>query len=206
MYNTNYKMNTEGGVFGSAHDKPKLLKIITEPMSDADIEMYLPQAKVFMFRELKAYPTIQSILRKPRDYMILLYEHTPQNGHWVAVMRYENTIEFFCPYGSSPYSPNSPLEWNSPEENAVVDATHNYLEDLLNKAEGEGWDVIYNKKDFQEKRNNVNTCGAFCVWRVLCLTADNMNLSAFQKGMEEIHKRMGISYDEIVADAIEIRE
>jgi hypothetical protein len=175
-------------------------------MSDADLEVYLPQAKIFMFRELKGYPTIQSILRKPRDYMILLYEHTPQNGHWVAVMRYENTIEFFCPYGSSPYSPNSPLEWNSPEENAVVDATHNYLEDLLNKAKTEGWEVIYNKMDFQEKRNNVNTCGAFCVWRVLCLMEDNMNLSAFQNGMKELHKRMGISYDEIVADAIEIRE
>jgi hypothetical protein len=33
-----------------------------------------------------------------------------------------------------------------------------------------------------------------------------MNLSAFQNGMKELHKRMGISYDEIVADAIEIRE
>jgi hypothetical protein len=179
---------------------------MTEPMSDADLEVYLPQAKIFMFRELKGYPTIQSILRKPRDYMILLYEHTPQNGHWVAVLRYENTIEFFCPYGSSPYSPNSPLEWNSPEENAVVDATHNYLEDLLNKADADGWEVIYNKMDFQEKRDNVNTCGAFCVWRVLCLIEDNMNLSAFQNGMKELHKRMGISYDEIVADAIEIRE
>ena len=199
-------MNAEGGVFGSAQDKPKLRQIMTEPMSDADLEVYLPQAKIFMFRELKGYSTIQSILRKPRDYMILLYEHTPQNGHWVAVLRYENTIEFFCPYGSSPYSPNSPLEWNSPEENAVVDATHNYLEDLLNKAKTDGWDVIYNKMDFQEKRDNVNTCGAFCVWRVLCLIEDNMNLSAFQNGMKELHKRMGISYDEIVADAIEIRE
>ena len=199
-------MNAEGGVFGSAQDKPKLRQIITEPMSDADLEVYLPQAKIFMFRELKGYPTIQSILKRPRDYMILLYEHTPQNGHWVAVLRYENTIEFFCPYGSSPYSPNSPLEWNSPEENAVVDATHNYLEDLLNKAKTDGWDVIYNKMDFQEKRDNVNTCGAFCVWRVLCLMEDNMNLSAFQNGMKELHKRMGISYDEIVADAIEIRE
>ena len=138
--------------------------------------------------------------------MILLYEHTPMHGHWVAVMRYENTIEFFCPYGSSPYSPNSPLEWNTPEESAVVDATSNYMETLLDKAEGEGWNVIYNKMDFQEKRNNVNTCGAFCVWRVLCLIEDNMNLSAFQEGMKKIHKTMGISYDEIVADAIEIRQ
>jgi hypothetical protein len=199
-------MNAEGGVFGSAQDKPKLRQIITEPMSDADLEVYLPQAKIFMFRELKGYPSIQTILKRPRDYMILLYEHTPQNGHWVAVLRYENTIEYFCPYGTSPYSPNSPLEWNTPEENAVVDATSNYLEDLLNKAKTEGWEVIYNKMDFQEKRNNVNTCGAFCVWRVLCLMEDNMNLSAFQEGMKELHKRMGITYDEIVADAIEIRE
>ena len=88
----------------------------------------------------------------------------------------------------------------------MVDATHNYLEDLLNEAEKSGFDVIYNKMDFQEKRNNVNTCGAFCVWRVLCLMEDNMNLSAFQQGMKKIHNRMGISYDEIVADAIEIRQ
>jgi hypothetical protein len=33
-----------------------------------------------------------------------------------------------------------------------------------------------------------------------------MNLSAFQEGMKKIHKTMGISYDEIVADAIEIRQ
>ena len=195
-----------GSVFGSAQDKPKLRKIMTEPMSDADLEVYLPQAKILMFRELKNYPTIQSILRKPRDYFIMLYEHTPQNGHWVAVMRYESTIEFFCPYGSSPYSPNSPLEWNSPEQNQVVDATHNYLEDLLNNAKTQGWSVIYNKMDFQEKRNNINTCGAFCVWRVLCLMEDNMYLSEFQSGMKKIHTQTGMSYDEIVADAIEIRE
>lgn len=199
-------MNPEGGVFGSAQDKPKLRKIMTEPMSDADLEVYLPQAKIFMFRELKSYPTIQSILRKPRDYFIMLYEHTPQNGHWVAVLRYESTIEFFCPYGSSPYSPNSPLEWNSPEQNQVVDATHNYLEDLLNNAKTQGWSVIHNKMDFQEKRSNINTCGAFCVWRVLCLMEDNMDLSAFQSAMKKIHTQTGLSYDEIVADAIEIRE
>lgn len=193
-------------VFGSAGDKAKLNKIITEPMSDADLEVYLPSAKIFMFRELKGYPSIQAILRKPRDYFILLYENTPANGHWVAVMRYENTIEFFCPYGTSPYSPNSPLEWNTPEQNRVVDATHNYLSDMLMKAKSEGWNVIYNKKDFQEKRMNVNTCGAFCVWRVLCLMEDNMDLSEFQKGMERIHTQTGLNYDEIVADAIEIRE
>jgi hypothetical protein len=196
----------QGGVFGSAQDKPKLRQIMTEPMSDADLEVYLPQAKIFMFRELQSYPTIQSILRKPRDYFIMLYEHTPQNGHWVAVLRYESTIEFFCPYGSSPYSPNSPLEWNSPEQNQVVDATHNYLEDLLNNAKTQGWSVIHNKMDFQEKRNNINTCGAFCVWRVLCLMEDNMDLSAFQSAMKKIHTQTGMSYDEIVADAIEIRE
>jgi hypothetical protein len=195
-----------GSVFGSAQDKPKLRKIMTEPMSDADLEVYLPQAKILMFRELKNYPTIQSILRKPRDYFIMLYEHTPQNGHWVAVMRYESTIEFFCPYGSSPYSPNSPLEWNSPEQNQVVDATHNYLEDLLNNAKTQGWSVIYNKMDFQEKRNNINTCGAFCVWRVLCLMEDDMKLPEFQSAMKKIHTQTGMSYDEIVADAIEIRE
>lgn len=196
----------EAGVFGSAQDKPKLRKIITEPMSDKDLEVYLPSAKIFMFRELKGYPSIQAILRKPRDYFILLYEHTPMNGHWVAVMRYENTIEYFCPYGSSPYSPNSPLEWNTPEENAVVDARENTLEMLLNKAKGEGWNVVYNKMDFQEKRNNVNTCGAFCVWRVLCLMEDNMYLSEFQDAMRKIHNNTGMNYDEIVADAIEIRQ
>jgi uncharacterized protein YoaH (UPF0181 family) len=44
------------------------------------------------------------------------------------------------------------------------------------------------------------------VWRVLCLIEDNMNLSEFQKAMEKIHKTMGMSYDEIVADAVEVRE
>jgi len=194
-------------VFNESTGSAKLKQIISEPMSDKDMDVYLPSAKILMFRELKNYPNIQSILKRPRDYFIMLYEHTPANGHWTAVMRYDSTIEFFCPYGSSPYSPNSPLEWNSAEQNQVVDATHNYLEDLLNKAESEGWNVIYNKMDFQNKtNNNVNTCGAFCVWRVLCLMEDDMKLPEFQAGMKKIHKGTGLSYDEIVADAIEIRE
>lgn len=193
-------------VFNERTGSAKLKKIITEPMSDADIELYLPSAKVLMFRELKGYPNIQAILKRPRDYFVMLYEHTPQNGHWVAVLRYGNTIEFFCPYGTSPYSPNSCLEWNTPEQNAAVDATENTLETMLNQAEKDGFKVIYNRMDLQNKNGNVNTCGAFVVFRVLCLMEDDMNLSAFQKGMKKIHNATGLNYDEIVADAIEIRE
>jgi len=193
-------------VFNERTGSSKLKKIITEPMSDADIELYLPSAKVLMFRELKGYPNIQAILKRPRDYFIMLYEHTPQNGHWTAALRYGNTIEFFCPYGTSPYSPNSPLEWNSPDQNAAVDATSNYLETMLNQAEKDGFKVIFNKMDLQSKDNDINTCGSFVVFRILCLMEDDFSLSAFQKAIKKIHNATGLNYDEIAADAIEVRE
>jgi hypothetical protein len=77
---------------------------------------------------------------------------------------------------------------------------------MLNQAEKDGFKVIYNRMDLQNKDGNVNTCGAFVVFRVLCLMEDDMNLSAFQTGMKKIHAGTGLNYDEIVADAIEIRE
>jgi hypothetical protein len=120
-------------------DKQDLLteEIIEEPLGDDDIRQYLPDAKIMRYNKLHQYTTIEDLLSNPIDYAILLYEDRPMKGHWVCVLRYNDTVEFFDSYGGSP---DSQLKWN---KNAVNQELNQQpfltnLFDLTNK------EVIYN--------------------------------------------------------------
>ena len=50
--------------------------------------------KIIKYSELSEYSTVQDLLPKLLDYVVILYEDTINSGHWVGLLRYENLYEF----------------------------------------------------------------------------------------------------------------
>ena len=164
-------------------------------MTGQDILSYLPNCKIIEYNDLADYNEITDLLTKPVDYVIILIETIADNiGHWVALLRYDNTIESFNSYGEAPDVQKNTLI--SKAKNIEFGQTQNYLTNLLVKSD---FNIIYNKLQLQKYSNNSATCGRFCVTRILCLLKDNMDLKRFLEFFIDLKKKFkSKSYDEIV--------
>jgi hypothetical protein len=185
----------------SKKENPVVDKIIHEPMDDGDIRTYFPKARVLRYAELADYDDIEELLPKDKSYVFLLYQHRPNDGHFVCLMRYGTTIEFFCSYGSKI---DGPLYWTPLPARQALGEGKPYLSMLLRKA-GKRFKAIHNPVAFQSKKGGVATCGAYCVMRINQLVNHNQDLHEFIDYMEEIKKETGLSYDEIAANYVQKR-
>jgi hypothetical protein len=164
-------------------------------MTGQDIESYLPNCKMIEYNDLADYKEITDLLTNPIDYVIILIETTADNvGHWVALLLYGNTIEFFNSYSGKPdFQKNNFI---SKEKNIEFGQTQNYLTNLLVKS---NFNIIYNKLQLQKYSNGSATCGRFVCARILCLLNHNMDLKQFLEFMMKLkNKFKNKSYDEIV--------
>ena len=182
-------------------DNPVVEETIEEPMDDGDIRQYLPNAKIMRYSALAKLSDIEQLLPKDKSYVVLLYENTPGSGHWVALMRYGRTIEFFCSYGSGI---DAPLRWQNPKDNAMLGQSRPFLSILLNKAKGK-FRAIHNPVAYQSSKQGVATCGAWDVMRINQLINHNQDLHEFHDYMESVKKETGLTYDEIVVNYVSKR-
>lgn len=182
-------------------DNPVVEETIEEPMDDSDIRQYLPNAKIMRYSALARISDIEQLLPTDKSYVVLLYENTPGSGHWVALLRYGRTIEFFCSYGSKI---DAPLRWQNPRDNAMLGQTAPFLSQLLNKAKRK-FRAIHNPVAYQSKRDGVATCGAWDVMRINQMKNHNQDLQDFHHFMESVKKETGLTYDEIVVNYVSKR-
>jgi hypothetical protein len=182
---------------------PKVREIQATPMGDNNIRKYFPNAKILKYSELADIHDITQLLPQPKSFFFLLYEHAPNEGHWTVVNRYidngKDTICFFCSYGSKI---DAPLYWNSQATNRQLGQDKPYLSHLLQKS---GKRLVYNKVQYQSKQSPIATCGAFAVLWIKANIRDGFNLQEFHEWIADIKKETGLSYDEIVANAISNR-
>ena len=164
-------------------------------MTGQDILSYLPNCKIIEYNDLADYNEITDLLTKPVDYVIILIETTADNvGHWVALLRYDNTIEFFNSYAEAPDVQKNTLI--SKAKNIEFNQTQNYLTNLLVKSD---FNIIYNKLQLQKYSNNSATCGRWVTLRLLCLLNHNMDLKRFLEFIIDLKNKLkNKSYDEIV--------
>jgi len=182
---------------------PKIAEVVGEPMGDDDIRKYFPNAKILKYSELKNYNNITELLPKPKTFFFLLYERTPNVGHWVVVLRYKDngidTIEFFCSYGSKI---DAPLSWTPIGMRIQLGEDKPYLSMLLDKSP---FRVIYNPVQYQSKRSKIATCGAYTTLRVAELMRHNTTLDEFTEMLQDVKEATGLNYDEIVANLVDMR-
>jgi hypothetical protein len=184
----------------SKKESPIVEEIIEEPMDDADIRAYYPNAKIMRYSDLKDYKTITQLLPKDKSYVFLLYQHSPNSGHWVLLMRYGGTIEFFCSYGSAI---DAPLKWTNPKDRQMLGEAVPYLTNLLRSQKE--FNVIHNPVAYQAKGTDKATCGAHDVMRLSQMLNHGQDLTDYYDYMTKIKKESGLSYDEIVANFVSQR-
>ncbi len=159
-------------------------------LGDDDIKEVLPDAKIMDYEQLRDYNSIDELLPNNGDYVILLYEHQQNSGHWCLVMKLNDRIEFFCSYGTPPDGQLKWVDYNIRKE-LKSDVPHlSYLFDTC------PYDVVYNDVPFQGKDESIATCGKYCVVRVLT-AKDGLPLEEFEAFMKK-SKPKGQTYDDYI--------
>jgi hypothetical protein len=177
-------------------DNPVIEKIIEEPLGDDDIRQYLPDSKIIKYSQLQDFKKIEDLLPEKTDAVFLLYEDSPNKGHWVCVCRYGKTLEFFDSYGGYP---DSQLKWVPCPIRRGLEQDKTLLTNLFNKSQ---FSIIYNPIAYQDDHDDINTCGRHCLFRVLNLLKAGRDLAQYYELMKTLKDEYEEPYDTIVANII----
>ena len=175
-----------------------LKKIKAKPMSDSDIRYYYPKAKIIKYSELKKYNNIEDLLPTIPDFVFILYEDSPENGHWTATTRTKEGINYFDSFGKRVDNPL--ISWDTPEivKQRLGENIH-YLSKLFNKTK---LPVKYNDIDYQIDRQGIETCGRHCCFYTGNMLKHNMSMDKYYRFMKAMRKKYKMTYDEVVSHYI----
>jgi len=170
-------------------------RLIT-PLSNGDVERYFgsgTESEILKYSDLDNYNTIDDLLPKPFDYRILLIETKQNVGHWVLILKYNNTIEYFNSYGV-----NADIQKNTLNRmmNRMLGQKEDYITKLLKNSK---YKYTINNIPFQSKNPQIATCGRWCIIRILTAEKTGMNLPAFTSYVLRNCEKMRVSPDEFVS-------
>lgn len=181
-------------------DATEIKQRVYIPMSDADLEKYtgVKPVEILKYSDLKNYATMRELLPNDQDFKIILIEQRSNNGHWVTVMRYGTTCEYFNSYGKP-----ADTDWIFVNRmmRVILGENTNEMTRLLKQAEEDGFHTIYNHTAFQKFSKTVNTCGRWVVMRVEMMRM-GYSLPEFSAFIKDQSKRLKRSYDFVVAKFI----
>lgn len=162
-------------------------------LGDDDIRMFLGNPKIITYAELANANSIDEVLSN--DYVILLYEDSPNHGHWTAVNKINNTIQFFDPYGGKP---DSQQKWVPMEMRKELGSDKPYLTRLFDKCP---YPVEYNDVKYQKESPMINNCGRHCC-NFIKAGKKGLDLTGYYKWMKECSKKMKLDFDGVVCALI----
>jgi hypothetical protein len=179
-------------------DMDEIKRRLTDMISDDDIEKYLDKEghqKIIKYSDLKNYRDIDDLIPKFNDYKIILIETQMNSGHWIVLLKYKidkkPTIEYFNSYG---LKVGADLNFISKAINNMLGQGKNDLDNLLTQAEDK-YDIIYNKKRFQSTKKDINTCGRWCILRIIMMKHYGMDLYEFNKFIDNLKTKYGYEPD-----------
>ena len=176
--------------------KEEIKEVIEDPLDDSEIRDYLPDAKILTYPELSKYRNINELLPENKDYAIILYLDEPNKGHWTAVLKYDNKIEMFDPYGVKEI--DEELKWVPCAQRIKLKTAIPYMTRLFNsiKLPQKG---ILSTFEYQDDKTSVASCGRHTVYRILKLLDDDMDIEQYYNHMKNLRKKFNITYDQIVS-------
>jgi hypothetical protein len=178
-------------------NKTQLQKQIKEEITDTDLLRYFGQKdfkNIIKYSDLANYNSIQQLLPRNKSWKIILIENQVNSGHWTLLLRYKNTIEYFNSYGTFP---SQELDFISSLQNDFLNQDIKHLNLLLTQALPH-FKIIYNKKRLQKLENGVNTCGKWCILRIMMMEKYNMDLKQFHNFINKLSKQYKLTSDELV--------
>lgn len=185
----------------SKYAKEKLIKHyqteLEKMFSDADIERNLGKDCIIKYSDLADYNNINDLLPNDKSFKVILVESKCNQGHWVALMRYKDVIEYFNPYGTLP---EYDFKFIPSHIKYLLGQGGNLLTKLL-KTKNPNQKIYYNKKKLQKINDSVNTCGRWSVCRILAMLC-GYELDDFIEKCEEKKGETGKPFDILVCDWI----
>lgn len=147
------------------------------------------------------YTTFEQLMPKKKDYCILLIESEKNSGHWVCILRNNNTFEYFDPYG---HNHMKALDFTSEFMNKYLDNTDSDLNTLINNMKPHQ-KLITNKTQFQNDKflDDVATCGRWIMCRIQT-HMKNMTLNDFKDFIKINCKSYNIPSDVLICDLVPI--
>lgn len=168
---------------------------ISKPLTDGDIEKHTGLKEVIKYSDLKNYNSIEDLLPTDKSAVIILIEDRLNSGHWVAVMRYNKTIEYFNSYGAK-----WDTDWKFINRmvRMILGENTNEMTRLMDKASADGWTTIWNKHRFQKLGAKIQSCGRHCVLRIEMMKM-GYTLPEYYDFIKKREKEIGENADFIVA-------
>ena len=167
------------------------------PMSDKDIHKYFPDARIITYNDLHDVESLQKLLPKKVDYVILLAETEHNNGHWVVLLKSNDRYTYFDPFG---YRPDKFISWTPENLKKELGQDIPVLTILLNKGVHDGLNIYFNDYEFQDRDKNLSTCGRWVVAVIdFWLSTKSPTIRKFHKRITELSKKYDLKLDLLVS-------
>lgn len=173
--------------------------LINDPLDDVEIRNALgSDAKIIPYHELKNYRTMDELLPKPKDAVMLLYENSPMNGHWCCLTKNKGEISFFDPYGEIV---DKQLQYSNYSQKRVEGGADQSLHQLLSTSR---LPVYFNDYKYQRDGGDVNTCGRHTINFIRYNQRHGLDLEDYNEMMKKAQKKSGLPYDELISKMVPI--
>lgn len=152
-----------------ANTDEKLDEVKEYALSNDDIQRILePDTKIFAYPKFAEMKHIDEAFDPLGRCIFLFLTKSPTSGHWLTMFKRDGHIEYFDSYGEKP---EAQREWITKERLEELGEGHPYLMDLLKASR---YKVFYNTVKYQKDRDDLNTCGRWCVARLLFKDLSNL--------------------------------
>jgi len=167
------------------------------PLGDDDIRRFLPNSKILKYSKLSNIENIEDLLKHTKDYAFILYEDSPNSGHWICISRpNDESLEFFDSYGGSP---DSQQKWVSKKTRQMLGEGKPYLSKLFDKSPLK---TYYNDIKYQGEGKDIASCGRHCTNRIFEML-DGKNLKEYYQFMKTLSKENNMNFDELVCSIVQ---
>lgn len=173
--------------------------LVQDPLDDTEVKTALGgRYKTIPYHDLSKYTSIDQLLPKKKDAVVLLYENRPMDGHFVAITKTPKEISFFDPYGEIV---DKQLRYSNHSRQRVEGGADQSLHNLLSTARVP---VYYNDYKYQRDGNLVNTCGRHAVNFIRYNQDKGLDLEEYNEMMNDAQKASGLRFDELVAKMVPV--
>jgi hypothetical protein len=164
------------------------------PLSDSKVKAALgPDTRILKYSELKNYETINELLPKINDFVILLLEDQPSSGHWTCLAKLPSGYYYMNSYGQKYDSDMSVIPM------CIKKILGQDRKEITRLLDGHACD--WNRVKLQGERSMV--CGRWCTLFLTMTTKMSYSPAEFIEFVKEKSHRYG-SYDKFVETMVNI--
>jgi hypothetical protein len=172
--------------------------LLSKPMDDLEITNYMQDPNcIIKYSDLSDIDKIDELLPSNKTFKIILIETAKNNGHWVCIGRNEDIIYYFNSYGE-----RADRDWRFVPKciQKILDQDAGKLSDLLKAST---LPVKQNYTKYQTLKDNIATCGRWCILWLTLMKDKDYNLEDFKDFIEEYKKNNNLkTFDDVVVKLI----